>query len=87
MTTTMAASTNPAQHVHSSSTIRPPHACLCSHPLLFACAQGSCTQVKKALSDSSLDVNERGPSGSTALHFAVRAATPCTRHIAKMLLT
>jgi hypothetical protein len=60
--------------------------CICKRPLLLACAQGHCNLVQQALSDASLDVNERGPHGMRPLQYALRAATVCTAHIVKMLL-
>ncbi len=60
--------------------------CLCDMPLLRACSQGSCERVKEALSNADLDVNEKGSFGMTALHLAVRAATPCTPYVVQLLL-
>jgi ankyrin repeat protein len=76
--------------VHSTKVIEVTHdgssTCICKRPLLLACAQGHCTKVQQALSDASLDVNERGPHGMRPLQYVLRAATDCTSHIVKMLL-
>lgn len=76
--------------VHATKIIEVPHdnasTCICKRPLMLACAQGQCSGVQSALSDASIDVNERGPYGMRPLQFALRAATICTSHIVKMLL-
>lgn len=78
--------------VHATKAIEVPHDnatnsnCICKRPLMLACAQGQCSGVHSALSDASIDVNERGPYGMRPLQYALRAATACTSHIVKMLL-